>query len=239
MGISRYLKILLLMASKYSAGLTKVVVSLLLVGPAFLLVFISSRGCEHKFKELDDYGKVINYSFEDGDGNHFTSKDFLNEVVLVTTLQTTCPDTCAVSAWHLDQLIYQHIRKNRKKMKQVRIISFVTDTKGNAVNDLSGIKASMYDNIVGYDPKIWILAKGDAKSLYSIKHNGHSLLQKGEKYFGGEAYTELMLLLDKSNHLRMVGRGSNEGEIRRMNQHIALLQKQYAKENKLNLSKNK
>jgi hypothetical protein len=68
------------MASKYSAGLTKVVVTLLLIGPAFLLVFISSRGCEHKFKELDDYGKVINYSFEDGDGKHFTSKDFKNEV---------------------------------------------------------------------------------------------------------------------------------------------------------------
>jgi hypothetical protein len=37
----------------------------------------------------------------------------------------------------------------------------------------------------------------------------------------------------------MVGRGSNEGEIRRMNQHIALLQKQYAKERKLKMNKNK
>ena len=43
------------MANKISAGLSKVVVSLLLVGPAFLLVFISTRGCEHKFKELEDY----------------------------------------------------------------------------------------------------------------------------------------------------------------------------------------
>ena len=30
----------------------------------------------------------------------------------------------------------------------------------------------------------------------------------------------------------MVGRGKTEGEIRRMNQHVALLQKQYAKERK-------
>ncbi|MBI1836154.1 MAG: SCO family protein [Flavobacteriia bacterium] len=227
------------MASKYSAGLSKVVVSLLLVGPAFLLVFISTRGCEHKFKELENYGKVIDYSFDDARGKHFTSKSFQGEVILVTTLQTTCPDTCAISSWHMDQLIYQHIRKNRKKMKQVRIVSFITDTKGNAVEDLTAIQASMEDNIVGYDPNIWILAKGDAKPLYSIKHNKHSLLQKGKKYFGGESYTELMLLLDKTNHLRMVGRGKSEGEIRRMNQHIALLQKQYAKERKLKLKKGK
>lgn len=225
------------MASKYSAGLSKVVVTLLLIGPAFLLVFISSRGCEHKFKELEDYGKAINYSFEDANGKHYTSNDFKNEVILVTTLQTTCPDTCAISSWHLDQLIYQHIRKNRKKMKQVRIVSFITDTKGKAVEDLSAILASMKDNIVGYDPSIWILAKGDAKKLYDFNNNNHSLLQKGDQFFGGEAYTELMLLLDKSNHLRMVGRGKSEGEIRRMNQHIALLQKQYAKEYKRLLKK--
>ncbi len=223
------------MANKISAGLSKVVVSLLLVGPAFLLVFISTRGCEHKFKELEDYGKAINYSFDDANGKHYTSKDFNDEIVLVTTLQTTCPDSCAISFWHMDQLIYQHIRKNKKKMKQVRIISFVTDEKGHAVSDLSTIETSMKDNIIGYDPAIWILAKGEAKEVYNFKHNKQSLLQKGDKYFGGESYTELMLLLDKTNHLRMVGRGKTEGEIRRMNQHVALLQKQYAKQRKKEL----
>lgn len=40
-----------------------------------------------------------------------------------------------------------------------------------------------------------------------------------------------MLLLDKKNHLRMVLSGKTEGMIRRMKEHIALLQKQYDKEN--------
>ena len=41
---------------------------------------------------------------------------------------------------------------------------------------------------------------------------------------------ELMLLLDKKNHLRMALSGTTEGMIRRMKQHIALLQKEYDKE---------
>ena len=37
----------------------------------------------------------------------------------------------------------------------------------------------------------------------------------------------MMLLVDKSNHLRMILSGNSEGMIRKMKQHIALLQKQY------------
>ena len=38
-----------------------------------------------------------------------------------------------------------------------------------------------------------------------------------------------MLLLDKKNHLRMALSGNQEGMIRRMKEHLALLQKQYDK----------
>jgi hypothetical protein len=37
-------------------------------------------------------------------------------------------------------------------------------------------------------------------------------------------------LLDKKNDLRMVLSGTSEGMIRRMKEHVALLQKQYDKE---------
>jgi hypothetical protein len=39
-----------------------------------------------------------------------------------------------------------------------------------------------------------------------------------------------MLLVDKQNHLRMVLDGKSEGMVRRMKEHIALLDKQYDKE---------
>jgi len=217
------------MANKINAGKNKIVAILILLLPAFLLVFLSTRGCEHKFKELPDYGKAVDYHFVDGLGKSYTSKDFKDKVVVITTLQQTCPDSCAISMWHIDQAIYQHIRKNKKKLKQVKLISFVTDVNGKPLKDLSFIAESMKDNVEGYDPSIWYLAKGDAKKVYDFKYNKQSLLKKGKEFFGGEAFMELMLLLDKQNHLRMVNRGTSEGTIRRMYQHIALLQKQYDK----------
>lgn len=226
------------MANKNTAGRNKIVAILVLVLPAFLLVFISTRGCDHKFKELPDYGKAIDYTFEDANGKLYHASDFKGEVILMNTLQTTCPDSCAISMWHLDQLIYQHIRKNKtKKLKKIKLISFITDTEGNAIKDLTKIQKSLEDNIINYDPSIWILAKGNPEEIYDFKHNNQSLLAEGEKYFGGKAFLELMLLIDKQNHLRMVGRGKTEGEIRRMFQHVALLMKQYDKERKKNSEK--
>lgn len=223
------------MAKKDSAGRRKVAFAfLLLFGPAFLLIFISTRGCEHKFKQLDDYGKAIDYTFTDARGKIYRAKDFRGDIVLVTTIQTSCPGNCAISMWHLDQLIYQHIRKNkRKKMKQVRIISFVTDGKGNDIKDLQTIQQALKDQIEGYDPDTWLLASGSSRQLYNFDRNGETLLKKGSQYYGGEAYQELLLLLDKKNHLRMALSGKTEGMIRRMKEHIALLQKQYDKQRAL------
>jgi hypothetical protein len=220
------------MAETTKAGRIKVFyVFLLLFGPALLLIFISTRGCQHKFKTLEDYGAASDYKIISDEGRSYTSRDFKGDVVLVTTLQETCPDSCAISFWHLDQSIYQHIRKNRsKKLKRVRIISFVTDGKGNPVEDLSVIRRAVEDNVEEYDPSIWILAKGDARAMYDFERNGQSLIQEGDAYYGGQGFQELMLLLDKKNHLRMVLSGKTEGMVRRMKEHIALLQKQYDKE---------
>jgi hypothetical protein len=38
--------------------------------------------------------------------------------------------------WHLSQMIFEHIRKNQKKLGYVKIISYVTDGKGNPEHNL-------------------------------------------------------------------------------------------------------
>ena len=218
------------MAKKSTAGRLKGMLAIfLLFGPAFVLIFISTRGCEHKFKVLDDYGEAVNYSFTGIDGEKFTSEDFSNKIVLVNTLQISCPDSCAISFWHLDQMIYQNIRKDKYKSGSVRMISFVTDGHGNEVTDLTQVSDMLTDQVEEYDPEVWILASGDSRSLYDFTNNNASLLQEGDEYFGGEGYQELLLLLDRKNHLRMVLSGESEGMVRRMKEHVALLLKQYDK----------
>lgn len=219
------------MAKKNIAGRLKVVYAfLLLFGPAFLLIFISTRSCEHKFEELPILGKQVEYSFVDAYGKKHTSKEFRGEIVIVTTLQSTCPENCAVSFFHLNMKLYQHLRENSKKLGNIRMISFVTDGEGNPANDMEHITDMLKDHVEGYDSSIWMLAYGDPASLYNFEKNGKKLRQTGDQYFGGHSYQEYLLLMDRDNNLRMIGDGTSEGTIRRFFEQVALLKKQYDKE---------
>lgn len=213
------------------AGPLKSVFALLLLfGPALLLIFISTRGCQHKFKRLEDFGAIPAFSFTDVKGQKITNDSFKGKIVIFTTIQVSCPDTCAISLWHIDQLIYQTLHQNNKKLGHVKLISIVTDGEGNPSDRLDDVIYTLKDQVQDYDPSIWTIVKGDARSLYNVKHNNQTLLQKGKEYFGNEAFQELMLLVDKKGHLRMVLPGKTESTIRTMRDHMALLEKEYDQE---------
>lgn len=214
------------MATKKSAGwTTRILILILVFGPAFLLI-VTSKGCKMKFKSLEDFGPVNNYSFVDIDGKSYTQNDFKDKVVLFTNIQETCLDTCSINLFTLEKIIYQDLR-SKKSLKDYVIVSFVNDMDGNPVQDLRPTMELMEDKVYKFDPKKWLVVTGDAKNVFNIEHNGRSLLEKGDNYFGGNAFQELMLLVDKDNHLRMVLRGNIEGMFRRMKECIALLQKEY------------
>lgn len=217
------------MAKSHSkaGSLRSVFALLLLFGPALILIFISTRGCEHKFKELDDYGPIPTFSLTDARGKVYTNNSFQNKIVIYTTIQPSCPDSCGVSIWHLDQLIYQRLRENKKRLGHVKLVSVLTDGAGKPDKRIKDVEFMLKDRVEGFDPSIWIIVTGDAKSLFNIKHNGQTLLQEDKKYFGGFGFQELMLLSDKSNHLRMVLPGKTESTIRTMRDHMALLEKEY------------
>ncbi len=208
---------------------------LLVFFPAIILILVGSRSCDHKFKELDDYGKIKPYSFIDVNGKKNSDQDFKNTIVIFTVLQESCPFDCSLSFWPLERHIYQQIRKNRKKLNQVRLISFVVDKDGKPVKDLSNMENILKDNVLKYDANLWILASGDPKSIYDIKHNNINLLETGKNSHKKNSYQDLILLVDKKSHLRMALNGNakdpeSEGMIRRMKQSLGLLLKQYDKE---------
>ena len=64
------------MSTKKAAGLKKrLFVILLLFGPAFILVFIGTSKCTHKFKRLDDFGVAAGYTFTDIHGKERSYKE--------------------------------------------------------------------------------------------------------------------------------------------------------------------
>lgn len=214
------------MTGKKTAGRMRVVYAFILLFAPALLLIITSRGCHMKFKTLDDFGKINNYSFSGVDGKTYTQDDFKDNVILFINIQENCLDSCSINLFTFEKIIYQHIRP-KKTLKHLKIIAFVNDMNGDPVEDLSSARDMLQDKIHNYEQDKWILAKGDARQVYDIEHNGKSLLQTGDEYYGGNAFQELMLLVDKENHLRMVLRGNVEGMFRRMKECIALLQKEY------------
>lgn len=208
----------------------------LVFGPALILIFMATRGCNHRFKTLADYGLVSTPSFtvyNHKGKQQQTLQDYQDQIVLINTLQTTCPHNCGLAFFPLTQNIYKDLRTNkRKKLKQVRMLSIVVDSLGNPVSEaaLLDIQDMLRSRVEGYDPEIWQLVSADPKIFYNLTNNGQKLIVKDTKYFGGVSYNELIMLLDKNNHLRMVLNGHTEGMIRKMKEHLALLIKQYDKE---------
>ena len=227
--------------SSSKAKLKSILAFCLVFGPASALIFISTRGCTHQFQELDDFGLMTIDSFEiyNQSSNTFTKKalsDFQGDILFINSIQPNCPGNCNISMWHFEQLIYNHIYENKhKKLKQVKIISFLTDNQGVNLKKtklFEDMTESFRQNLENYDPDIWMLAKGNAQSVYDFDHNGENLLHSAEREYGKAAYLKYLLLIDKNSHLRMVLPADKEGEIRVMFEHLALLQKEYSIKNK-------
>jgi len=202
----------------------------LVFGPALLLIFVSLNKCEHKFEQLPVYGKLENFKFVSASGDEITPETQLGKVTLYSTVQSGCPENCAIDLLKYNMMVYQHYRKYQKKMGHIKFVSIVTDQDGNPVDDLSEVEFLMNDIVQGYDPSIWTLVTGDPKQIYDIENNGINLVtMKSDTSFATKPYLEMLLIVDKENNLRLVRKGNQEGLIRDFKEHIALLQKQYDK----------
>lgn len=96
------------------------------------------------------------------------------------------------------------------------------------MEDLTSTRKMLEDEVLNYDPNIWILANGNPQDIYDIEKGDLKLIEELEQEEMTEyGYKSMMLLLDRENHLRMIRSGKQEGMIRQMKQHIALLKKEY------------
>ncbi|MDX1652890.1 MAG: SCO family protein [Brumimicrobium sp.] len=221
------------MAEKRSkAGLLKPLLLVVLVfGPALFLILISLNKCEHKFQTLPEYGNIGEYRFVNSDGEEITHKTQEGKITLFTTIQTSCPEKCAINLAKFNLLLYQDYRKNQKNLGHVKFVSILTDENGNPVDNLDEILFTMKDIVEGFDPDIWNIVTGDPKQVYDIESNEINLYeQRSDSAFANKPFLETLLIVDKQNTLRLVRRGDQEGLIRDFKQHVALLQKQYDKE---------
>ena len=216
---------------KNIAGRMKPILLIVLVfGPALLLVLISLNKCEHKFTELPKYAHIGSYEFKTIDNQIVSDVTQRDKITIFTTIQTSCPGSCAINLPKFNLLLYQDLRKNKKKLGHVQIVSILTDEEGMPTDNLEDIIFTLNDIVLEYDPDIWRIVTGDPKQVYNVESNNVNLFQQSnDSAFAEKPFLETLMLVDKDNDLRIIRRGNREGYIRDFKEHLALLQKQYDK----------
>lgn len=116
-------------------------------------------------------------------------------------------------------------------MGHIKFISIATDNEGNPVDNIEELEFMLSDIVEDYDSSIWTIVTGDPKQIYNIENNDINLLEiRDDSSYALKPYLEMLLIVDKSNNVRLARRGNKEGYIRDFKEHVALLQKQYDKE---------
>ena len=205
----------------------------LLFVPALFLYLLSIAKMKHKYEKLDVFGEIPAFVATDINGDTITNDTFKGKIVIYTTLQETCPVKCGINLWFMDQLLMQQLKEKKAIYGDVRIVSFVTDANGNPSHHLADMQEILKENVINYDPKLWLVVSGKPEVIFDIEHNGQNLKNAtGGEFINNLAYNSLILLADKKNQLRMVMRGDIEGTVRTMKQDLALLYQEYAYEKK-------
>lgn len=217
------------MASKNKkAGRSSVwILSILLFGPA-LIIIVFSKGCTNHFQKLDSYGNIGSFELKLNDGETLTQDDLKGHITIFTTIQNTCPDSCGIDLWFIKEHIFKRIYTNSKKLKHVRIVSIVTDTKGNPAKLDEVLMDRLKDVVKDYDVQYWKIAEGDPKEVFNFEHNDINVFeQEGDEFLGGRMFLESLLLIDDEGNLRFVRYGKSESMVRDFHDGFTLLQKEF------------
>lgn len=208
-----------------------------LFGPFSLLYFLNSA--DHIFVEPPYIGgyEVINgdtvhhkvpaFQLKSSDGKPL---DLDNKIVVLFPVQNTCydPDSiynCGYYPFHIEEILYDDLHKNKKKYNDLIIVSVVTDENGNSVPP----NEKLISKFESYDSDIWKLAVGEIKPYYDfVNEEGMNYLTlKNKTAYNGKSYLSTLLLIDKKRHIRGYFGGRMNAEVREFKDRISVLKKFY------------
>lgn len=176
------------------------------------------------------YHKVPQYDFETVSGE---APDLNGKIVILFSVQNTCyePDdiyNCGYYPFHVEEILYDDLLKNKKKYKDVVLVSIVTDENGNSVEP----NEKLIEKFEQYDSDLWILAKGNISKYYDFEvEDGTYSDQTNSSAYNEMAYLSTLLLIDKKRHIRGYFGGRLNAEIREFKDRLSVLKKSYQLKN--------
>jgi protein SCO1/2 len=220
---------------------------LIVLGPGIVIYFLASN-LTNKFVELpylgewtfeyDDQGKAIDstaYSIPDFtltnfDGTLINRDSIQDKFIVLTTIQPMCPnlDSCGMSMYLFNEIFFSKMVKNPKSYKNVRVLSILTDTEGNAVE--AGPSPKLIEEMEEYDKDLWWMAYGDPAPLFSFDYYGKNFMEhqasKEDGEVGSFAFINSLILVDKNGHIRGVSGAKRDSDLRNFFDMLKLLKKE-------------
>lgn len=196
---------------------------LVLFGPGSFIYFLA-KNVENKFVDLPYLGEhqyeydadgntvdstlytIPNFNLTTVDGKTVSRHTLKDKFIVVTTIQNSCPDECGMYFLHFDEIFYSRLSKNTDSYDDVVILTILTDHDGKPVDSISDKLMEEVNQIEGYNPDLWIIAKGDSKPLFDFKYANKHFYElpstPSNNEVGTKAFINSMVLIDKKGHVR-------------------------------------
>ncbi len=226
---------------------------LVLLGPGFL-IYLFAKTLDNKFIELPYIGKhtivqgddgnvdtihykLPDFKFELPDGSFITSESTKGQFLVFTTIQNECPDpdNCGLYMYHIDELFYSKLKKNKDNYNNVKIISVLTDADGNPIQEPSEKLLEAMSKLE-VDTSIWQIVIGEPAQVFGFDYNGKSFMElpatSTNFEIGSKAFVNSLLLVDRDKHIRGFTGAKRDSDIRNFFDLLKILKKVEFDENR-------
>jgi protein SCO1 len=144
------------------------------------------------------YHVVPEFAFENQDGIVVTNQAVKDKVHIVNFFFTSCPSICPKMMSQIKRL------QKLATGEDIMILSYSVDPKRDSV---ARLKKYATDN--EFKTANWHLMTGESEEVYELGMNGYNLsAMEDESADGGFLHSEMVVLVDRSGHIRGMYEGT-------------------------------
>ncbi|AXT51756.1 SCO family protein [Aquimarina sp. BL5] len=163
------------------------------------------------------YHKITDFSLLNQNGEKVTQANYHNKIYVADFFFTTCQTICPIMTGNMKK-----IQEELKNDQETLLLSHTVIPETDSVPQLK-----KYALEKGVDDTKWNLVTGDKKHIYDLARKSYLVAKtNGDGGPYDMIHTENFVLVDKKKRIRGFYDGTNEEEIERLLEDIAVLKKE-------------
>lgn len=171
-------------------------------------------------KHITKDHKIADFELINQNGEYVTNKTYQNKIYVADFFFTRCTSICIPMAYNMSEL--QEYYKNDDEMM------FLSHSVTPTIDSVSVLRK--YADDKGVNDKKWNVTTGDKKHIYELARKSYfAVIEDGD---GGEddfIHTEQFVLVDKERRIRGYYDGTEEEEMEKLKEDVALLKEEYSR----------